>query len=89
MKRSSNGNNFKNWAPAQYRIKVAGILGENWSERLGGMAIRPKFYKDRSKITELIGWMRDQTQLAGVLNSLYELHLPIISVERIPESKNE
>jgi hypothetical protein len=29
----------------------------------------------------LIGHLRDQAQLSGVLNSLYELHLPILSVK--------
>jgi hypothetical protein len=29
--------------------------------------------------------MRDQAELVGVLNTLYELHLPLLSVERIED----
>jgi hypothetical protein len=32
-------------------------------------------------ITTLVGSLRDQAKLLGVLNNLYELHLPILSVE--------
>lgn len=32
-------------------------------------------------VTTLVGQLRDQAALFGVLNSLYELHLPILSVE--------
>jgi hypothetical protein len=31
---------------------------------------------DQSTVTTLTGRLRDQAELAGVLNSLYELHLP-------------
>ena len=34
----------------------------------------------------LLGELADQAALAGVLNTLYELHLPVISVERLSES---
>jgi hypothetical protein len=32
-------------------------------------------------VTELVGKVRDQAKLAGVLNTLYELHLTLLSVE--------
>ncbi len=32
-------------------------------------------------VTELVGKVRDQAELAGLLNSLYELHLSILKVE--------
>ena len=31
--------------------------------------------------TVLVGRLRDQAALSGVLNILYELHLPVLSVE--------
>jgi len=33
----------------------------------------------------LLGELVDQAALAGVLNTLYELHLPVLSVERLSE----
>ena len=68
--------------PGNYRIRVLGLLDESWSDRLGGLRITacsPKAQK--GPITELVGQVRDQAKLAGVLNSLYELHLTLLSVE--------
>jgi hypothetical protein len=36
-------------------------------------------------VTTLVGQLRDQAALIGVLNSLYELHLPILSVVHLEE----
>ncbi len=35
----------------------------------------------KGPVTELVGKVRDQAELAGALNKLYELHLPILLVE--------
>jgi hypothetical protein len=64
-----------------YRIRVQGFLDESWSERLGGMSISTSSLKDQGSITALVGLVRDQAELAGVLNTLYELHLTLLSVE--------
>jgi hypothetical protein len=65
-----------------YRIRVLGLLHENWSDRLGGLRITACSLKDQEgPVTELVGQVRDQAKLAGVLNSLYELHLTLLSVE--------
>ena len=89
MSQTTNGIKFQNWTPAIYRIDVSGILNENMSEFLGGMKISNRFSVDRTKVTRLVGLIRDQAELAGVLNNLYELHLPIISVKRMPDEKDE
>jgi hypothetical protein len=80
-----NGKHLKLWAPADYRIEVVGFLEESWSDRLGGMRIKTRQRTDQSTVTTLTGRVRDQAELTGVLNSLYELHLPILSVESITE----
>jgi hypothetical protein len=68
--------------PGNYRIRVLGLLDENWSDRLGGLHITACSLKDQEgPVTELVGQVRDQAKLAGVLNSLYELHLTLLSVE--------
>lgn len=63
-----------------YRIKVQGRLDEKWSDRLGGMRITVDRSSGQSPVTKLEGRLRDQAALAGVLNTLYELHLPVLSV---------
>ena len=75
------GMHLKLWTPATYRIEVVGALDESWSDRLGGMIIKTRQRADQSTVTTLTGRMIDQAELAGVLNSLYELHLPILKVK--------
>ena len=74
------GKNIKLWTPVTYRIEVAGVLDQSWSDRLGGMRIKARKSVDQSTVTTLTGRMKDQAELSGVLNSLYELHLPILKV---------
>ena len=67
--------------PASYCIEVEGGLGESWSDRLGGMRISTFTHGDQFTVTSLVGQLRDQAALLGVLNCLYEMRLPIIRVE--------
>ena len=68
-----------------YRIRVQGFLDESWSERLGGLRITSSSLKDQGSVSTLVGQVQDQAELAGVLNSLYELHLTLRSVEYLDE----
>jgi hypothetical protein len=80
------GDHLKNWTPGTYRISVEGQLDEKWSDRLAGMRITPRKRADQSVVTTLSGNLRDQSELLGVLNSLYELHLPLLKVECLEEN---
>jgi hypothetical protein len=75
------GKHLKIWTPATYRIEVEGEGGENLSDHIGGLRVTNIRKKDQSIITTLVGPVRDQAELAGLLNCLYELHLPIRSVK--------
>jgi len=77
--------------PASYRIEVEGSLDEKWSGRLGGMQIDTASRADRKPVTTLTGTVRDQAALMGVLNSLYQLHMTILSVnhESCSESSDD
>ncbi|MGD8530158.1 MAG: hypothetical protein PVG97_04195 [Syntrophobacterales bacterium] len=72
---------LKLWTPATYTIRVQGYLAESQSDFLGGMTITTDSQGDQGVVTTLMGRVRDQAELSGVLNTLYELHLPILSVE--------
>ncbi len=61
-------------------MSVLGFLDESWSDRLGSLRITTSNIKGQA-VTELTGQVCDQAELAGVLNALYELHLPILLVE--------
>ncbi len=79
---------FKLETPANYRIRVQGHLDDTWAERLEGMVI----IHDRAarpSVTILEGYLVDQAALSGVLNTLYELHLPLLSVENLDEKQTD
>ena len=67
--------------PAVYRIEVRGRLDADWSNRLEGMTITHCRRPGGEVATVLVGRLPDQAALAGVLNTLYELHLPMLSME--------
>ena len=67
---------------ATYQIIVQGRIDPTWSDRLEGMTICQDIAEISSPITTLEGELIDQAALAGVLNMIYELHLPVISVIR-------
>ncbi len=69
--------------PAIYRIHVCGRLDASWSDRIGGMQVTEIRGSDRQPETLLVGRLVDQAALSGVLNSLYELHLPVLSADCI------
>lgn len=72
-----------------YKIIIQGRLEASWSSRLAGMQISAGRQPGGSDATTLMGHLRDQAQLSGVLNSLYELHLPILSVTRLEDEPND
>ena len=67
--------------PATYRICVQGILDERWSNRMGGVTITTSDPVSEAPVTTLSGRLLDQAALCGVLNTLYDLRLPLLSVE--------
>ncbi len=69
-------------SPAIYQIRVRGRITPTWLDRLEGLAISSATGEDGSAVTILEGELRDQAALAGVLNSLYELHLSVLLVKR-------
>ena len=69
--------------PATYQIKVQGRIDPLMSDFLGGMLISPAAVEAGPPVTTLEGELRDQAALAGVLNTLYELHLTVLSVKRL------
>ena len=66
---------------AVYQIGVQGFLDESWSDRMNGADIRAQDLPDEAPVTVLTGCFVDQTALAGVLNTLYDLGFPLLSVQ--------
>lgn len=82
-----DGKPLKIWAPAKYRIEVDGEIGKGRADTFGDMHITTRTRKDNSIVTLLVGRVRDQAELSGLLNSLYENHLSILSVELLDDDE--
>jgi len=72
-------NNRKFDKPGIYYIKVKGILDRKWSDWFDGFDIRYEIGDE----TLLMGTVRDQAALHGVLTKIRDLGLPLLMVQRI------
>lgn len=59
-----------------YRIRLSGHLAPRWASRFDGMSLT----SDSDGNTVLEGTVVDQSALHGLLNTLRDLGLPLISV---------
>jgi len=73
----SNGRKFDK--PGIYRIKVKGVLDRRWSDWFDGFDI---LYEVEDE-TVLVGMVRDQAALHGMLSKIRDLGLPLLMVQRI------
>jgi len=71
--------------PGTYQIIVQGRINPSWSDRLEGMTIHLTSMESKPPITRLKGVLSDQAALAGVLNTIYEQHLTVLSVKRLDD----
>ena len=85
MADSRHTDGFTFGGAAVYRIVVKGRLNSNASEVLGGMRVDASIDKDDPILTTLVGRLKDQAHLAGVLNTIYEMHLPVLEVKKLDE----
>ncbi len=85
MKNSKIQNGLQFESQAYYRIVIQGELSDSWVERLGNLKKTDTRREHGLASTTLMGLVRDQTQLNGILDTLYSLHLPILRVERAEE----
>ena len=87
---SRNGNGNKNQnnpsTGAQgrsFEIRVKGHLDDSWSDWLEGLEVR--LLENGEMI--LLGQIRDQAALIGILNRLYGLNLSLLSVSEVNQKK--
>ncbi len=73
--------------PGTYRICVQGVLTNRWQDYVQGMVITIEHEENDKPITTLKGELADQAAVMGVLNILYNLRLPLISVDCISRVK--
>jgi hypothetical protein len=73
--------------PGHYRIRVQGSLDKFWLEHLEGLEISTYPWGNYGQVTQINGWLADQTALAGLLDLLNELCLVILTLERLEEDE--
>ena len=66
---------------ATYQIIVQGTIGPSWANRLADMNITERRSENGEVKTVLVGRLADQAALSGILDRLYELRLPVVSVD--------
>jgi hypothetical protein len=76
----TNGVKATMCTPLTYRVCVQGVIPLVMADRLCGMQITRTGVAGDERST-IIGSLPDQAALAGVLNTLYEMHYPVLSVE--------
>lgn len=64
--------------PYCYEIHIEGIITDRWSDWFDGLAIR----NEPNGETTLVGSIKDQAALLGVLSKIQALNLTLISVSR-------
>ena len=79
-----SGTKLTVYAPATYKIRVLGVVGESWGDYYAGMAIDIDHEAGQRPVTTLTGQLQDQAALIGALTLLYGRCLPILSVEHLP-----
>ncbi len=81
MSRSQQKKYFRFEKPATYRISIQGDINDSLADRLGGMTITTTRSADKVTVTTLEGHVADQAALSGLLTTLYDLHMVLLSVE--------
>ena len=67
---------------ATYQIQVEGRISERWAHWFEDMAMTVHEEAEAPAITTLTGPVTDQAALAGLLQKLYTLGLPLLLVRR-------
>lgn len=62
-----------------YQIHVEGVLDERWAEWFSGLTVLHRGQRE----TVFTATVPDQAALRGILNRLWDLNLPVISVSRL------
>ena len=70
--------------PRPYEIRIRGTLPNAFVDRLGAMQV---VQSEPPHVLVLQGMVQDQAELSGILNTLHELHLSLVSVRELEETQ--
>jgi hypothetical protein len=72
-------------APGLYEIRIQGHLGDRWAASFGGLT----FTLEENGVTSIVGPVRDQAALHGLLRKVRDLGMPLISVIRVRSGQTD
>ena len=78
-------NHIKSDDQQKYHIRVEGLLPQNWSSHIEASKIRIEYDQVCKPVTNLMVCVFDQAALRGILGTLWDLNLKLISINRIDE----
>ena len=68
-----------------YEIRIDGYLGDHWSAWFDGLSLT----QEQDGTTVLVGLVRDQAELHGILDKIRDLGLPLVSVNHVEPDSEE
>jgi len=68
---------------AVYRIKIQGRLDPSWITNMCDMTVHHDIGQDQRVVTTITGELADQAALMGILNLVYDLRCPLLSLETL------
>jgi len=74
---------------ALYEIQAIGSSVVIPNDLLGGMNLELTQISENKHKYTLSGMLRDQAELAGVLNTIYEMHMVVLSVNRLDADQDK
>lgn len=69
--------------PAQYQIKIQGVLDAGWADYFDGLTLA-----SHEGVTTLTGTIVDQAALHGVLTRIRDLGLPLLLVQQVDSEQH-
>jgi hypothetical protein len=72
---------------ASYRIRLVGLLDPSLAREFGDIRIRHTRPAQKPSMTTIVGQVRDQAALSGLLNLAYNLGYPLVSVTYLGEEQ--
>lgn len=70
-----------------YEIQFSGRLERRWPQWFNSVQIETRSTQDPPLITTLRCSCADQTKLRGILNTIWDLNLELISVQRLSDDE--
>ena len=74
--------------PAIYKIVTQGKIDDKLADRMLTLQVNVEKGEGQKYYSTLIGKINDQAALSGILNTLYDMHITVISVNMLSETED-